>query len=168
MRLKCSVDAWPESLQVPTLWSMLLPLHLACSYHIASTDRIRYLVNCYPHALYVQDYFLEVPLHKACHFLHRKEHIIGLLMGRGPNAVKIRAKDGCLPLHLLCHGNASFQLRQTLTLMWPDAVRIQDKYGYLPLHYACDYTYASPNEEEVTKQVQVIEFLIELWTESLQ
>jgi len=167
--IKVLVEASRKTLEIPTLCGSL-PLHLACSHPIASTEVIDYLVTKCPRALRSRDRKGRLPLHVVCEqFMPSPGQwmpppafkTIEALVKGWPGAVAETDAKGFLPLHYVCMNDMEKHSLHVILLLVqasPNTLVIPAPCGSVALHFACSDPITSP---------EVIRYLVTVCPQAL-
>jgi len=133
-------DRWSLYRQRRLVNGYVRPLHYACFNSDTTLDRVKFIVQEYPHAIQSTDLTGRLPLHCAVGFASAE--VVQFLVETYPEAVSVTDCSGKLPLHYACFGGACQQVVQLLIDCYKgveencNGLGVVDAYGRIPLHYA--------------------------------
>lgn len=133
-------EANPRAIaRIQTTKDKSTPLHLAAylPQPDTCTEVIEYLMDQYPEAMQMTDFFGRSPLHNACYSKDASLPIVNEMIKRFPDAVRQADQQGHYPLDLAVRRNAPVAVLERLEKEFPMVLTHCDVRGGTPLHNAC-------------------------------
>ena len=146
------VEAYPESVSIPTSRLGVLPFHIACAVR-SELPILQYLAGLFPKAIQTVD-------HRGCYPLHhtsfQSPNANAWLFSEYPEAISHQDNIGMLPIHLLLAAQLKEESKAVLDRMiseYPKSLEVPTDRGFLALHYAVAFE-SSEREEVILKLLQ--------------